>query len=170
MTSQSYVVKETGSTGEKHCLTQSHLQLSHMPWIGFQLWEWSLRETASSQWQYLRPPGQEARPGHSINVFAVCHYRAMCVVIFVRTQIPCTGVSQSYERPPFVLLMVIMLMSYFLLLCFQMRRSTVTVVTLRSAATTGWAGTCSSVWHSQTAISATVCRQSHLGNSNLYRK
>ena len=73
----------------------------------------------SSQWQYLRPPGQEARPGHSINVFAVYHYRAMCVVIFVRTQIPCTGVFQSYKRPPFVLLMVILLMAYFLLLFFS---------------------------------------------------
>ena len=53
MASQLQLVEETGVPGENHRLTTSHWHLFHMPRVGFEPRQWW--ETASSQWQSLRP-------------------------------------------------------------------------------------------------------------------
>ena len=53
-------VEETGGPGEIHHLTPSHWKHSQIPKTGFKPGQWW--ETASSQWQCLRPHSHQGRP------------------------------------------------------------------------------------------------------------
>ena len=52
------------STCENHRLTPCHCQLSHMPQVGYEPGHWW--ETASGQWQRLRPYGHQNRPNIAV--------------------------------------------------------------------------------------------------------
>ena len=57
--SQLYKVEETGMPGENYRLAPSHWQHTHMLRLGRKLRKWW--ETASTQWQGLRPHGHQGR-------------------------------------------------------------------------------------------------------------